>query len=368
MNRRKLARLGLVVASLLLALAAGEVVARVVPEPRSPWEPPYVDDEATGFRPRPGWSDGKVRITANGLRDDDDVPEAKPAGERRVLFLGDSFLYAARLAWKDVLTEQVERRLPSTRCLDACCPGWSTDRERAFLERYGLALHPDVVVVCFFVGNDVMEAASSDRFSVRDDHAIEVHARPQSLRKRILGHSALWRKIEATSLYRKLAHHRNSDGSKPVEDVEARYYEIEQLRLEQWRRGAWEKPPLADGWSRVEGELARIKKLADASGARVLVLAIPDEVQVDEKIRAETVRRSSPKVDLADYDLDQPQRALAEICARVGLPVLDALPAFRAKGAQGGLYLRDPLDTHWNETGHELAAELLAPRIAALLK
>jgi hypothetical protein len=367
-ERRKVARLVVLLASILVALAVGEVAARLVPEPKSPYEPPYIDDEASVFRPTPGWTDGKVRITAQGLRDDDDVPLAKPAGEKRVLFLGDSFLYAARLAWKDVLTERIEARLPGARCLDACCPGWATSHERGFLERYGLAFSPDVVVVAFFVGNDVMEIASPDRFGVREDHSIEVHKRTPSLRSRILGHSALWRRIEATPFYRRIAHHRKADGTKPEEDVEARYYEIEQLRLEQWRKSAWDRPPLDDGWRKVELELARIRDLARGAGARVLVLAIPDEIQVDEVVRAETVRRSSPRIEsLADYELDQPQRALAAICQRVELPLVDVLPAFREKGAKGGLYLRKPFDTHWNEDGHALATELLAPKIQALL-
>jgi hypothetical protein len=338
--RRK--RLVLAALSILMNLVVAEVACRLIGDPRSPHEPVYAVDEEVGFRPSPGFDDGVVRITANGFRDDEPVPSAKPPGEIRVLFLGDSFVYAAHVAFADVVTERLEQAMAPAgrvRVINAGCPAWSTVHERFLLERHGIALAPDVVVVGLFVGNDVMESASGDRWHVNEDHSLGVHVHVSSLRKRVLRSSALYRRIEW--MRRSL---RDSDEAILRDALD---FEVEQLRLEQWRRGAAEEPPLSEGWRLVEESLAAMRDLVRGRGAELLVAVFPDEAQVDERIRAETVRRSSPPIDFADYELDQPQRLVGRICVRLGIDGVDLLPAMRARGARGGLFRE--LDTHWNE-------------------
>lgn len=368
------ARIALALGAIAFALLAGEVLCRLLPEPQSPFEPAYVDDPVLGSRPKPGFTRGTVRITSLGFRDDDEIPVEKPKGEVRVLFLGDSFLYAAGVTWKDVVTERLEaalnegRSAPVVRVINTGCPGYGTDRHRALLESYGLPLSPDVVVLGFFVGNDVMEAITPERWVVRGDHSLAIEKREAALRKRMLESSALWRRIAATKLYQSIAHPRKQKklearGGETLDDD--RYYEIEQLRLEQWRKDAWTRPPLEEGWRRVAAELERIRDVARKGGAEVVVALFPDEVQVDAKLREEVVHRSSPSIELQDYELDQPQTAVRAICAKLSVPCVDLLPAFREKGAQGGLYR--PSDTHWNEAGHALAASLIAPLVKPLV-
>ena len=89
-----------------------------------------------------------------------------------------------------------------------------------------------------------------------------------------------------------------------------------------------------------------------AAGAKLAVVVIPDEIQVDAKKRAEVFRRFN--LDEKDFDLDEFQKRVAALCASEKVPCVDVLPAFRENGSDGGLYL--DLDTHWNAKGHALAA------------
>ena len=58
-----------------------------------------------------------------------------------------------------------------------------------------------------------------------------------------------------------------------------------------------------------------------------------------------------------EVDIDLPQRRLIEFCEQAGIRCMDLLPAFRARSTEESLYaLRN---THWNEAGIRVAAELV---------
>src|SRR5262249_36524727 len=68
----------------------------------------------------------------------------------------------------------------------------------------------------------------------------------------------------------------------------------------------------------------------------LVVLAIPDEVQVHPDV-LRFVLRNARRPD-AELDLELPQRKLAEILASLGVPEVDVLREFRRAGAQTRLY------------------------------
>jgi hypothetical protein len=63
-----------------------------------------------------------------------------------------------------------------------------------------------------------------------------------------------------------------------------------------------------------------------------------------------------PAMQNYEWDLDQPNRELAEILDAQQTPYLDLLPVFRA---WDGPPLFFPIDGHWNERGHKLAGDAL---------
>jgi hypothetical protein len=366
--RFKLAASGI---ALAVALAFSEVVVRVV----HPQEPTLLANQAAK-----GIMDGEplhadvsvpfsgipVRINKLGLRDDDDqFPKEKPAGEKRVLFLGDSFLYGAYLHQEETLPKATEKLLetPHVRATALCLPGWSTKHERMAFVLQGAAIQPDVVVLCFFVGNDMTENLPNDDIALDGKHEIHVNVRaPRRLHMRILECSKLFRLWESTRLYDRIAH-TQSDPNKPSL-TEVAYWKIEHLRFEQWHKEAWkDSPVMVEAWARTTDYFKQLVETVRGAGAKLAVIIIPDEVQVDARKRATVCQKF--ELDEKEYDLDQPQRGVKELCERENVPCVDVLPAFREQGAQGGLYL--DLDTHWNAKGHALAASLLAPVLEKLV-
>lgn len=92
---------------------------------------------------------------AQGLREDHEIPLAKPPGELRILFLGDSVTFGYLVRQDECFVERTERelaaRFPDRRieCINAGVPGYSLFQGLRFLETHGLAFAPDLVVLEF---------------------------------------------------------------------------------------------------------------------------------------------------------------------------------------------------------------------------
>lgn len=154
---------------LLLVLGAAEGGARLggarlfpqrraldaLPGQAVPGEPNMVVDTVTGWRPRTGKQTsfgipGGTTVNSRGMRGPE-VVVPKPAGERRVLFVGDSTVFGVMVADADIFPRKVETALqaidPKVKVLDGAAPGWSSFQARRALEERLLALEPDLLVV-----------------------------------------------------------------------------------------------------------------------------------------------------------------------------------------------------------------------------
>ena len=120
-----------------------------------PGEPNMVVDAVTGWRPRTGKQasfgiPGGTTVNSRGMRGPE-VAVPKPAGERRVLFVGDSTVFGVLVADGEIFPRRVETALqaidPKVKVLDGAAPGWSSFQARRALEERLLALEPDLLVV-----------------------------------------------------------------------------------------------------------------------------------------------------------------------------------------------------------------------------
>lgn len=102
-----------------------------------------------------------------GLREEQDIPFAKPAGQFRVLFVGDSCTFGFGVTHRETFVEGVERRLRARfperdiACINAGVPGYTLAQGWAYLRREGLRYQPDIVL-CAFGWNDQRRWSSFD--------------------------------------------------------------------------------------------------------------------------------------------------------------------------------------------------------------
>lgn len=159
---------GGVVAEIGLRLASRDVDPRCAAGLSNPRQVFQVDPDA-GYVMRPNLClrlrsaeyDEVLRTNNRGLVGPD-LPANKPAGELRVVVLGDSYTAAGQVPYEASYTTLLEQQLraagyPNVRVVNAGAGGWSTVNQAGFLRANVGWLQPDVVVVATYVGNDPVE-------------------------------------------------------------------------------------------------------------------------------------------------------------------------------------------------------------------
>lgn len=102
-----------------------------------------------------------VALNSHGLRDDE-IPLAKPPGERRVLVLGDSVAFGWGVSQGETFSDRMEPILRARtgtpwQVVNAGVNGYNSEQEATWLRLYGLSFQPDIVVLVH-VDNDVEPA------------------------------------------------------------------------------------------------------------------------------------------------------------------------------------------------------------------
>lgn len=282
------------------------------------------------------WMGVPVRINEQGLRGPlRAIP--KPAGVRRVLFLGDSVTFGFQLEKdEDTVPAQVEsilrlRGAERVEAINGGVGGYSPWQEvRLFVEE-GLAYEPDVVVVNFVL-NDVSEKLGLERFGGTGQGF-------QLENSRAL-HGIAWRSSMVRYLLRERARAAGAD-----ERFE-RSGDLAALSVgDLLTRPA--APEVNEAWERTLPELARLIAHCRQRRIPILLVSFPYTIQLELP------------------ELDAPQRRLTAFAGEQGVELLDLAPVFREQlaandGDLDALFL-DAL--HLTPQGSKAAAMAIAAHL-----
>lgn len=263
-----------------------------------------------GWRLNPNYGDHN----ALGLRD---RPVTPKDGRERILFLGDSVLYYGD-GVDDTLVGHLRAELDTAApgtidVVNAGVKGYTNWQELQFLERHGLALEPDLVGVGFVL-NDCYRMLH--QFQVEDGRIVgqgygfsaEAVSAESWLRRTLRrSHFLVWLRRCLPAV----------EGVPPggfTFDHRPDFYT------------AWQDEP----WLAIESQLREMVDLGQAHGFGVFLVALP----FGDQYRKEYLERDR------DYVL-KPQRKIAEICDRLGIPHLDLYPLLdgRSDLDQDGIHL-----------------------------
>jgi lysophospholipase L1-like esterase len=130
---------------------------------------------------------GREPFNGAGLRDSRELSGEKPAGEIRLLALGDSCTFLGEpLPWTDLLEDRLRRAgRRRVRVLNAAVPAWSSLQGLRYLESRGLGFDPDVVLI-YFGWNDHWRA------TVKPDAEFPVQEEEVVAAQRVLSRSRLY--------------------------------------------------------------------------------------------------------------------------------------------------------------------------------
>ncbi len=239
-------------------------------------------------------------------------------------------------------------------------------REYAYLlEHEALPLAPDAFVVNVYIGNDILSHRRGGLRVLLDRENLLVYQVP----RRLLGLSEeRVRRRMGAARYEPETVEPDEREVVPPERLALRFpwildpaREVGTFSVETYRR-------LADDRVRFfatreprhfEGVCHHLAEMAKLAGdVPLIVVLIPDETQVEDRLWDETVAR----LGLSGLERDLPQRVLGEWLASRGIPCVDLLPLLRAvppleDGWRHVFHLRD---THFNARGNEVAGKALA--------
>lgn len=328
--------------------------------------PELLDSSTIGYRPLEEVN-GYV-LNSRGLRTAE-YDERKKPGTFRVLALGDSFTFGG-VPTADHWTSVLETKIAACRdepveVLRMGIPSTGPPFQLRLWQIEGARLDADLVVLGFFVGNDFFDEQGRlpgwrgwvDQLSTVSYAMLAV------------------RNLTRLSGYRPPASRVDADGS-PPHRYETGGFEVDDYRD---RFRSWAPPFTRRRFKRIEAErmslclkeeqwklgfrcdrvvrfLQQMHTEVTATGARFVLLVIPDEYQVDDGLMQAVAEFAGRSPD--EYDILAPQRRITAFASEHGIECLDLLPVFRREVAHRRLYLRR--DTHWNRAGNRLAAQELA--------
>ncbi|MBN1866598.1 SGNH/GDSL hydrolase family protein [Candidatus Sumerlaeota bacterium] len=193
-------KLVLLAVSLLVALLLAEAGVRIVsPQPLAGimysdsaecgfWNLPNLRGKA--FQSEPRLPRYRITTDSRGYRGARPVSVPKAPDTKRLVVLGDSFVFGVGVEDDQTFPAQTERLLNEGEtgepfeAVNAGCPGWGTENELAFWRARRRELDPDLLVVAFF-RNDLGDNARHLLFQVRDGRLAFEPTRTMGRAKRI---------------------------------------------------------------------------------------------------------------------------------------------------------------------------------------
>ena len=312
-----------------------------------------------------------MSINELGLRNAP-VSKSVPTGRRRISVVGDSFVFAAALTEGEKFTDELQELVsPAVEIVNVSVPGYGTGQQLLLLEllaEQGYEIGDTVIAVVFT--NDILDNVGmrygsaaphpvKPAFALRDGELVQVREpvdpfggeeRPflePTLLERSLFLSFLKKRffLLASRMPGVVAALRELGLQAPLPRTPG--------IINGWYRGDWQ-----ERWLVTDALLAHLRDTVQRLGAdRLLVAFLPSPFQV-EPVFSEVMRgRSDPSYIAFLEDIERPQRALLETCARHALECVDLTGALREGGADGPAYfLREG---HLNAHGSAIVARAL---------
>jgi hypothetical protein len=391
--------LGLTLGGLLMGVVIGEIGLRVAGVEGYPKIGDVVDSAPTrfhtadrdlGWKLKPGVSgewNGEgasfVQVNSDGLRDREHT-KTKPPNTLRVAVLGDSFTEAIHVPVEQTFWSKLERKLSNcdavkgrkkVEVINFGVQGYGTAQELMALRKKVWDYNPDIVVLAFFIGNDVINNSPQLEYdhyrpffvydasgklvpdmSFRNLPPIARNERAVSFVDRMpsfwVNNSRILQVIKKVDLDRK------------KRQLSGDFTALSSKNLNPPQDAVWK-----DAWRVTEGLIVTMRNEVVQKKADFLVVTIGDPMQVmgDVKTRKDLMTKYNIQ------DLYYPDRRLEKLGAREGFRVLNLAEQFKgytekyqvcAHGFENSI----PCGGHWNELGHRLASILINRNLCENLK
>ena len=282
--------------------------------------------------------------------------EHGPKDGKRILGVGDSFTFPFGVGFEKGYLGVIEQKL-DVEVIKAGVSGYAPSQYLNYIQARGLKYNPDLVVLGFYVGNDIhVNVEPQEKVASKDGVLVQQET------KKVPRLDGFWRRF-AKSVPGFLREHYHTYGfvmdrikSSPslrriinlvAEDM--RKLTVPELVLMNKSEDLASNNEI---WKKTEEILVAIHTAVNEHDAILLVVIIPTDYQVYDEKWARVASQYELDVDL--YDRTLPNQKLRRICQRNNIPTLDLLPVFKETARQEKqLYF--VYNRHWSVSGNLLA-------------
>ncbi len=319
----------------------------------------------------------QVRYNSAGWRDIEHTVE-NPDHRPRILILGDSFMEAYSVSLDEAFPRQVatlsQAQGVSIEVINLGVGGYGTLQEYLIFNQIGRAYAPDIVLLAFYVANDVtnnsqtLERLVSHRSMKIDSRPfLDPHISPawrlthvdfEGTQRRYVAakvrQGSVLQQITNQSILMQLG---NEAAVKIPLFVSTTLSGSSNTRFlgEHGVNFCIEPTNYTEAWETTERILSRLQQETKAIGSTLVVFSVPALHEVDGQYRRKTEAKAPTPHTLCIEKATGYQR-LQGILEKHEIRYVDLLPSFRSLTERGTPLFWES-DRHWNAEGHRVAAK-----------
>lgn len=297
-----------------------------------------------------------VKINSKGIRDFEYDYEKK-TNVRRIEMFGDSFIAAFQVPLEKSVSKKLENLLNENSgsniqydVLNMGLSGTGPMPQVLLLEKKGIKYNPNIVIFNLYMGNDFIKVdfGVSGNISIQifenNDDLVDVEFEVTKIQR---FKNFVFRNFFTYSYIMKVLNNIMSDESYGTDYLEAEIYKKQYTARTK------------EGLEKLKIILKHLKSYSDEKEIKLLVVLIPTKGQVDQEKFLEFV--SKYEFDRSELELDKAQKIFLEFGKENNIKMLNLLPDFSKRNKNNTFYFE--IDGHWNEKGHELAANLIYEKL-----
>lgn len=323
----------------IITILLGEITLRIY----NYFNPLFVfyDDSYNRFRGKPFANDWGFRLNSQGFKDTEF--SQKNDQTYRILGIGDSFAYGVvpyQYNYLTLLESKFQKEGLSVEVLNMGIPSTGPPDYLSLLIHEGLQLQPDMVLLSFFIGNDITDC-EKERKWYSYSHLASLFHYILTIRPQYEGQIVHKKKVYCDQC--------------PFLDQDT-YLKLEKGRGLICVKNNTAILPLFD---EAFAYLKQIKNICAKKGIELVVVIIPDEVQINTSLQKQV--RQELFIQDSIWSTTLPNERLMTKFNEMGIHFIDLYPYFAKEAPSQNLYRSR--DTHWNIAGNRLAANIIYSHI-----
>lgn len=284
-------------------------------------------------------SDYNFHLNSKGYKDTEFGEKKRDSF--RILALGDSFTFG-NVPYSKSYISLLEQKLnvtdPKLEIVNLGLPGIGFREYLAILAREGLALHPDMLLLSIFIGDDILQSTARKYYTYY--------------------YLLSWVNtyLKEGRQYPGRAYHPAGDYCDTCQVLtEKEVVAIEKKGLFLYQKG---NKQLAEHLQHSKYYLGKILELCQRHNIRPVIVLLPSVMQINPSLRKRVLTASGEaNATGTEWQWEQPNELLRNLLLQSNVQYIDLLQPFIEQRAHK-LYRKG--DIHWNIAGHALAAKVVA--------